>query len=147
MMNHRMPLLIFLTLQLISPAPARPAEEQTPVAPVIESPAPASSVNGQYQPTQSADDDRDPVVRLGELRGAVRTFPDNADSRLNLAGGLYRVGDFDAAIEECRVAIRLNPNNPRAHVQLGISLAAKQDWRAAAQTYAFWVTKSPRSGG
>jgi len=69
---------------------------------------------------------------LGELRSTVRNFPDSAANRLKLAQGLYRIGDLDAAIEECRVAIRLNQDDAKAHLQLGVILMAKQDWRAAA---------------
>ena len=123
--------LFFATL-FASSALAQEPDEQTSAPPVIESPAPASSVNGQYQPSSETSGAEDPTIRLGELRGAVRAFPQNDESRLKLAEGLYRVGDFDAAIEESRVAIKLKPDNPQAHVQLGISLMAKQDWRAAA---------------
>jgi TPR repeat protein len=49
-----------------------------------------------------------------------------------LAQALYRIGDLDAAIEECRVALKLKSNNARAHLQLGITLMAKQDGHAAA---------------
>jgi TPR repeat protein len=57
--------------------------------------------------------------------------PDSADDRLKLAEGLYRIGDLDAAIDECRVAIALKPDDARTHLQLGIALMAKQDWRAS----------------
>lgn len=69
---------------------------------------------------------------LGELRGAVRASPDNADDRLKLAQGLYRIGDLDAALDECRIAIKLEPKSAAAHLQLGVTLMAKQDGRAAA---------------
>ncbi|MEK7869016.1 MAG: tetratricopeptide repeat protein, partial [Nitrospirota bacterium] len=67
-----------------------------------------------------------------ELRGRVRTFPASAEDRLKLAQGLYRVGDHDAALDECRVALKLQPNNAQALLQLGIVLMAKQDGRAGA---------------
>jgi TPR repeat protein len=69
---------------------------------------------------------------LSELRGRVRTFPASAEDRLKLAQGLYRIGDLDAALDECRVALKLQPNNAQALLQLGIVLMAKQDGRAAA---------------
>ncbi|MEK7304956.1 MAG: tetratricopeptide repeat protein, partial [Nitrospirota bacterium] len=72
------------------------------------------------------------VFMLSELRGRVRTFPANAEDRLKLAQGLYRVGDHDAALDECRVALKLQPNNAQALLQVGIVLMAKQDGRAAA---------------
>jgi TPR repeat protein len=59
-------------------------------------------------------------------------LPQSADSHLKLAGGLYRIGDLDAAIDECRVAIKIEPSNSKAHLQLGITLMAKQEGRTAA---------------
>jgi len=70
-------------------------------------------------------------MTLGELRGNVRTAPQNADYRLKLAEALYRIGDLDTAIDECRAAIALKPNHAQTHLQLGMALMAKQDWRAA----------------
>jgi TPR repeat protein len=69
---------------------------------------------------------------LNELRASVRRSPDNADARLKLAQGLYRIGDLDAALDECRVALKLDSHNAKAHLQLGIILMAKQDGHAAA---------------
>jgi len=69
---------------------------------------------------------------LGELRSAVRVSPGSADDRLKLAQGLYRIGDLDAALDECRVALRLESNNAKAYLQLGVTLMAKQDGHAAA---------------
>ena len=71
-------------------------------------------------------------MELGELRSAVRMSPNSADDRLKLAQGLYRIGDLDAAIEECRLALKLQSNNARAYLQLGVTLMAKQDGHAAA---------------
>jgi TPR repeat protein len=71
-------------------------------------------------------------MELGELRSAVRVSPSSADDRLKLAQGLYRIGDLDAALDECRVALKLQSNNARAHLQLGVILLAKQDGHAAA---------------
>ena len=76
-------------------------------------------------------DQRDPIIRLGELRDAIRTDPHDGDTRLKLAEGLYQFGDLDAAIDECRVAIKINQDDAKAHLQLGVILIAKQDWRAA----------------
>ena len=73
----------------------------------------------------------DAVKMLGELRGNVCTAPQSADNRLKLAEALYRIGDLDTAIDECRVAIALKPDHAQAHLQLGIALMAKQDWRAS----------------
>ena len=55
----------------------------------------------------------DDVIVLSDLRRAVLVSPDSQDARLALAQGLYRIGDLDAAIDECRVAITLNPTTPK----------------------------------
>jgi tetratricopeptide (TPR) repeat protein len=74
----------------------------------------------------------DTVTELGILRQAVRLLPNVPEYRLNLADALLRVGDLDAAIEECRAAIRLQQDDGRAYLQLGLLFSAKQDWRTAA---------------
>jgi TPR repeat protein len=58
-------------------------------------------------------------------------MPDDAGARRRLARALYLLGDLDAAIDECRIAVKLQPDNARSHLQLGAILMAKQDWRAA----------------
>ncbi|MDH5348400.1 MAG: tetratricopeptide repeat protein [Nitrospira sp.] len=73
----------------------------------------------------------DTVTELGILRRAVRLLPNVPEYRLKLADALLRVGDLDAAIEECRAAIRLQQDDGRAYLQLGLLFSAKQDWRAA----------------
>ncbi|HWF61701.1 MAG TPA: tetratricopeptide repeat protein [Nitrospira sp.] len=74
----------------------------------------------------------DAVTEIASLRRTVRLLPNEPDYRLKLAGALSRVGDLDAAVEECRAAIRLLPDDGNAHLQLGLMLMAKQEWRAAA---------------
>lgn len=146
--GHRFPMrlrLVFVTLlltSLITRLPinllfAQTLEDVPP--PVVESPPPSSEgsptiilpekhQSPEYIPYEHVDD----VIVLGDLRRAVLISPDSQEARLALAQGLYRIGDLDAAIDECRVAITLNPNNAKAHVQLGITLMAKQDSRTAA---------------
>jgi Tfp pilus assembly protein PilF len=72
------------------------------------------------------------VTEIASLRRTIRLLPDDSDYRLQLAGALLRVGDLDAAVEECRAAITLQPDDGNAHLQLGLMLMAKQEWRAAA---------------
>ena len=72
------------------------------------------------------------VTEIASLRRAIRLLPNDPEYRLKLAGALLRVGDLDAAVEECRAAIKLQPDDGNAHLQLGLILMAKQDWRAAA---------------
>ncbi|MEQ1845182.1 MAG: tetratricopeptide repeat protein, partial [Nitrospira sp.] len=72
------------------------------------------------------------MTEIASLRRTVRLLPNDPDYRLQLAGALLRVGDLDAAVEECRAAITLQPDDGNAHLQLGLMLMAKQEWRAAA---------------
>ncbi len=74
----------------------------------------------------------DAMREIASLRRTVRLLPNDPDYRLKLAGALSRVGDLDAAVEECRAAIKLQPDDGNAHLQLGLILMAKQEWRAAA---------------
>ena len=118
-------------------SPAQGPEIESP--PMIESPPPSSEASPAPVPTDEhrlpellLHERADAVVVLGELRSAVRVSPDSADDRLNLAQGLYRIGDLDAALDECRVALKLKSRNAKAYLQLGVTLMAKQDGHAAA---------------
>lgn len=130
MTRRLVPVIPFLITCLSScPSTAQTPDEQIPPAPIIESPTPPA--DEQRLPELTKQKQEDAVILLGELRGNVRTFPQSAEDRLKLAEGLYRVGDLDAAIDECHVALRLKPDSAKAHLQLGVALMAKQDWRAA----------------
>lgn len=116
---------------------AQPPEDSPPS--IIESPPPVSETGSpQEQQDQEQSSELAPPLRedaittLQRLRGAVRLSPGRAETRLKLAQGLYRIGDFDAALDECRAALMLEPDNADAHLQRGIVLTAKQDWRTAA---------------
>ncbi|MBH0188744.1 MAG: tetratricopeptide repeat protein, partial [Nitrospira sp.] len=85
----------------------------------------------------------DAITTLHALRDAVHLSPRRAETRLKLAQGLYRIGDFDAALDECRAALMLEPDNADAHLQLGIVLTAKQDWRTAASALQDAIQISP----
>jgi len=128
-------ILVLVTSLTSDRAFAQPPDESPVAPPVIESPAPPTATlkPDEHHLSEFTKEEReDATFMLGELRSHVRTFPDGAAGRLKLAQGLYRVGDLDAAIEECRVAIRLKPDDAKAHLQLGVMLMAKQDYRAAA---------------
>ena len=128
-------LIVSLLFELHSASFAQPPDEQTADPPVLESPAPPPQPlqQDEHRLSEWTEQERNNAVfTLSELRGRVRTFPDGAEDRLKLAQELYRVGDLDAALDECRVVLKLQPNNPQALLQLGIVLMAKQDGRAAA---------------
>lgn len=136
-------LVVPLLFELHGASFAQTPDEQTAAPPVLESPDPNLNVDPDSvsQPPQQDEhrlsewteqERNNAVFMLSELRGQVRTFPAGAEDRLKLAQGLYRVGDLDAALDECRVALKLQPNNAQALLQLGIVLMAKQDGRAAA---------------
>lgn len=136
-------LVVPLLFELHGTSSAQTADEQTAAPPALESPAPDLNVVPDPVPQSPQQDEHrlserteqernDAVFMLSELRGNVRMFPADAEERLKLAQGLYRVGDLDAALDECRIALKLQPGNADALLQLGILLMAKQDGRAAA---------------
>lgn len=85
----------------------------------------------------------DAVREISTLRNAVRLTPGRTELRLKLADTLYRIGEFDAALDECRAAITLSPNDAKAHLQLGVLLMARQDWKSAASTLKEAVRLNP----
>ena len=138
-MIRRLVLVIFLLAYHVS-GPLAPSsfaqtpEEQTPAPPAetpVAVPTPPAHQDEHRLSELTKQDQEDAVMKLSELRGNVRTFPDNIEDRIKLAEGLYRIGDLDAAIDECRAALTLKPDSDRAHLQLGVAFMAKQDWRAA----------------
>ncbi|ULA63869.1 MAG: Tetratricopeptide repeat protein [Nitrospira sp.] len=123
-------------------------DEPISTPPVLESPGPDSTLTVDPNPAPQAlqqnelplaertEPERDNAVfMLSELRKQVMAFPTSAEDRLRLAQGLYRVGDFDAALDECRMALKLQPNHTGALLQLGILLMAKQEGHGAATAF------------
>lgn len=141
-MRRRLVLVTLLFLSFITRFPVHSSFAQAPegiLPPTVE----PSPLNSEGSPTPVLTDENqlpelmpheraNAVMELGELRNAVRMLPQSADDRLKLAEGLYRIGDLDAAIDECRVALKLKPHNASAYLQLGVALMAKQDGHAAA---------------
>ena len=128
--------MFYITERSIHSSFAQAPENVLP--PVVESPPPSSETPPAPAPT---DEHRlpellphervDAALALSELRGIVRVSPDSADARLKLAQGLYRIGDLDAALDECRVALKIESHNARSHLLLGVIQMAKQDGHAA----------------
>ncbi|HWC50730.1 MAG TPA: tetratricopeptide repeat protein, partial [Nitrospira sp.] len=132
-MLPRLLVVAVLNVCIIPPLLAQAPEDPAPRAPLETPPPPPEAVGDEHGlPRALALEQTDAATALGASRGGVRLNPHDAGHRLILAEALYRIGDLDAATEECRMAIRLQPNDARAHLQLGIILIAKQDWRAAA---------------
>jgi tetratricopeptide (TPR) repeat protein len=66
------------------------------------------------------------------LRAAALSAPDVAFTRLSYGAYLAREGLYKEAIEHLQAAVRLEPENPAAHSELGTAHALQKDWRAAA---------------
>lgn len=118
-------LFAFFLTRLPTHSSLAQALEDTP-PPVVESPPPsseappASATSEEHSlPEVLPQEPEDAVTALNELRAAVRLSPDSADSRLKLAEGLYRIGDLDAAIDECRVVLTLESHNTEAFCNSG----------------------------
>src|SRR5262245_8100630 len=141
-MRRRLVLVTLLFLSFITRFPVHSSFAQAPegiLPPTVE----PSPLNSEGSPTPVLTDENqlpelmpheraNAVMELGELRNAVRMLPQSADDRLKLAEGLYRIGDLDAAIDECRVALKLKPHNASPYLQLGVALMAKQEGHSAA---------------
>lgn len=157
-MRRRDVLVIILAIPLLynlhAAALAQTPDEPSTAPPALESPAPELNVDpgpvpqlvqqDEHPRSESTGHERtDAVVLLNELRGTARTFPADGAARLKLAQGLYQIGDLDAALDECRIALKLQPSNAEALLQLGIILMAKQDGRAAATAFMEAILLNP----
>jgi TPR repeat protein len=131
-MNRRLQLAALLCASFITGLPVHSPFAQAPEnepPPFSEtSPAPTG---GNQPPELLPQEQTDPIIILGELRSAAHRTPNDAEVRLKLAQGLYRIGDLDTALDECRVAIKLDSHNAKAYLQLGVTLMAKHDGQAA----------------
>jgi len=70
-----------------------------------------------------------------EFRAALSPGAPDADVELSLASVLGRQKKWDDAVASAREAVRLNPNNERAHIILGSALGGKGDWDGAVAEY------------
>ena len=141
-MRRRLVLMILMFTSFITQFPIHSSFAQAPenaTPPAVESTLSSSEASPAPVPTDEhrlsellPHEREDAVMALSELRSAVLVSPDSADDRLKLAQGLYRIGDLDAALDECRVALKLKSHNAKAYLQLGVTLMAKQDGHAAA---------------
>jgi TolB-like protein len=75
--------------------------------------------------------ERDFPRALTAFRAAARMAPSNADVLSGIVQTAPRVGEFGEASEAGKRAVRLDPLNPEAFVQLAVLLADRSDWDAA----------------
>jgi tetratricopeptide (TPR) repeat protein len=107
---------------------------------------------GQYQRVvESAAPDADPAVlytaaqshqKLGENDAAVETYgalasrgDDDPWHFVGLSGQQLLQDDTDGALASATHAAEMNGGMPEAHYQLGLVLAKRQDWAAAAAEF------------
>jgi tetratricopeptide (TPR) repeat protein len=60
------------------------------------------------------NDDKRPDLAIPHYIAAVYADPNRADVRTNLAVALIEMGHFAEAREQCRAALRIDPNLPQA---------------------------------
>ena len=68
-----------------------------------------------------------PASCRAELRKAVEADSADFSSRVNLGTALANLGETDAAIDEYRIAIDLEPTSPTAHCNLGKLLMVRSE--------------------
>jgi tetratricopeptide (TPR) repeat protein len=76
---------------------------------------------------------------------AVRTSPDSPRGRVSLAFALAEAGKHEAAMEQLRHALRLNPDYSEAHYQLAASYAAAGQTDLALHHYEVAATTGPKT--
>ena len=101
-----------------------PGEQSAPPA-VIESPPPLPSADEPVLSEFTGSEQEDAVFMLSELRARVRRSPNDADVRLKLAQGLYRVGDLDAAVV---FTLRDDVDGVEAHLKLEEASIGSRQW-------------------
>jgi len=69
------------------------------------------------------------------LESAVHMAPNDAESHFNLAVGLEKVRQLDAAAEQYQAALALDEWDPRAHTNLARSLWKRHQYREAKQHF------------
>ncbi len=67
-----------------------------------------------------------PDVRIAKATIQIRTQPDSATGYINRSRAYNDKDQFDAALNDCRTALRLSPGNPYALKQRGYAYMEKQ---------------------
>lgn len=78
---------------------------------------------------------------LGLFRRAVELAPENWHYRRNYGMALSQVGDYESAIRELNVAIRLDPNHPYPYATLGSTHLARGDTASAIAAFQQFVVR------
>jgi serine/threonine protein kinase/Tfp pilus assembly protein PilF len=70
---------------------------------------------GHYRAAAMAHRLRDPAEAIAHLEHCVARRPESSELRSQLAGRMYDMGRFDAALEECNKALTLNPDRAESY--------------------------------
>mmetsp|Transcript_22933 Transcript_22933/g.48365 ORF Transcript_22933/g.48365 Transcript_22933/m.48365 type:complete len:993 (-) Transcript_22933:374-3352(-) len=77
-------------------------------------------------------------LALEEYSHAIDISPSGPNTYIyysNRAAAFCYLGDYDAAIDDCKKSIELNPTYEKAHTRLGLSLYFKGDYQGAIDAY------------
>jgi len=84
-----------------------------------------------YQ-TRQAERLATPALRLVEnMKAQVRENPNDANLRIRLGEALGAVGQYDAAVEQFENALKIEPENTAAYLDLGLVAIEQRDFGAA----------------
>ena len=72
---------------------------------------------------------------LPNFENALRVNSEHALLQHNYAGSLAATGQLDRAVAAMRESIRLDPNYPNAHLNLGHFMVMRKDYHAAVASY------------
>ena len=77
----------------------------------------------------------DALRAAGRVFEAYPSFEDAATARSLRAEIMLQKGDMGAVEKECRLALAEDPEDPRAHYNLGLCLESRGDWTGALEQY------------
>ena len=89
--------------------------------------------NGQLaRAGRASDRDRDYPPRIeAHYRAALAHVPDHPQAARGLLGLLHRQGRFDDMAAEAQRLTEVNPDDPHAHIFLGLAFYESMDWTGA----------------
>ncbi len=74
---------------------------------------------------------------------AITLSPDDFDSHLNISACYFQLGQADEAEKYCRLAIKIDPNNPAAYANLGTIKESQDDLYEAIRAYKASLEQDP----